>query len=515
MPLDAARDGLIVLQGRLIAVLAAQNAALAERVAQLEAANTEQAERLARLERAVSRNSGNSSMPPSADDLPGKTPPPQRRQPRREGKRRPGKQPGAPGAHLAWSESPQRTVPLFPRGACACGRDLAAAADLGVAVSHQVIDVPLVTAAVTQYDEHAVECACGRLHTAAPPADAGAAGTVTYGLNIQAWCVFLLVAHHVPAERCAEVIASLTGTRPSDGFVHAMLARAAKAVRHANMLIRALVITAAVLCADETPIRAGPGPKTRKKYLLVACTNLLTYYFLGTRSMETFDEFVFPDLCGSVIVHDRYQNYDSFAGVVHQLCSAHILRDLQDAAQEYPGAIWPGQIADALRALIHAANTARSQGLPAVPDDIAAADLRLFRNGVRVGLSQVRRVPGAKKKQPPGRMLLECLNDREADILRFLTDLRIPPTSNQAERDLRPAKTQQKISGRLRSEPQQGTATPSAATSPPPPSTARTSSSPSVMPSPETPGCRHPGHGIIPRTSSHIMQLAGNAGVLT
>lgn len=57
-------------------------------------------------------------------------------------------------------------------------------------------------------------------------------------------------------------IASLTGTRPSDGFVHAMLARAAKAVRHANMLIRALVITAAVLCADKTPIRAGPGPKT-------------------------------------------------------------------------------------------------------------------------------------------------------------------------------------------------------------------------------------------------------------
>ena len=37
-------------------------------------------------------------------------------------------------------------------------------------------------------------------------------------------------------------------------------------------------------------------------------------------------------------------------------------------------------------------------------------------------------------------------------MLRFLTDLRIPPTSNQAERDLRPAEAQQKISGRLRSE---------------------------------------------------------------
>jgi hypothetical protein len=37
-------------------------------------------------------------------------------------------------------------------------------------------------------------------------------------------------------------------------------------------------------------------------------------------------------------------------------------------------------------------------------------------------------------------------------VLRFLSDTTIPPTSNQAERDLRPAKTQQKISGRLRSE---------------------------------------------------------------
>ena len=427
----------------LIEVLEARNGELAGRVADLE-------ERLARLERAVSRNSGNSGMPPSADDLPGKTAP-QPRPPRGNGKKKQGKQPGAPGSHLAWSDDPQETVPLFPQGACACGRDLADAADLGVAASHQVIDTPLVTATVTQYDGHAVECACGRLHRAPPPPDAGAAGTVTYGLNIQAWCVFLMVAHHVPVQRCAEIIGSLSGTRPSDGFVHAMLARAAKAVRGANMLIRALVITAAVICADETPIRVGPGPKSRKKYLLVACTSLLTYYFLGDRSMETFDGFVFPDLSG-VIVHDRYQNYDKIPGVLHQLCCQHLLRDLEDAAESYPDAVWPGQAADALRGLIHAANTARTQGLAAAPDEETAADLRLFRNAVRVGLSEVRRVPGANQKQLPARLLLECLKDREGDVLRFLTDLRVPPTSNQAERDLRPAKTQQKISGRLRSE---------------------------------------------------------------
>jgi hypothetical protein len=271
-------------------------------------------------------------------------------------------------------------------------------------------------------------------------------------LNARALAVFLMVIHHVPVERCAAILESLSGIRPSDGFVHALLARAARAVRFANMLIRALIVTAGVVCADETPIRAGPGPKTRKRYLLVACTNLLTCYFLGDRTLASFNGFVFPDLSGSTAVHDRYQNYGAFGQVAHQLCCAHLLRDLEDCAESYPDAIWPGQAADALRALIHAANEARARGLDAVPGDPVAADLRLFRSAVLVGLQEVRRVPGARAKQKPGRALLECLHDRETDVLRFLGDLRIPPTSNQAERDLRPAKTQQKISGRLRSE---------------------------------------------------------------
>ena len=108
-PLDAARDALIALQGQLIAMLAAQNAALAGRVAELE-------DRLARLERAASRNSGNSSLPPSMDDQPGRTPPPGKPQRGNRGKRNPGKQPGAAGAYLAWSQDPDRAVPHFPRG---------------------------------------------------------------------------------------------------------------------------------------------------------------------------------------------------------------------------------------------------------------------------------------------------------------------------------------------------------------------------------------------------------------
>ncbi len=122
----------------------------------------------------------------------------------------------------------------------------------------------------------------------------------------------------------------------------------------------------------------------------------------GRADPASFRGFIYSDLHGTVVVHDRYQNYDSFDGISHQLCTQHLLRDLEDAAECYPDAIWPGQIARELRALIHAANMARDQGLAAVPDELTAEHLKLFRNGVNAGLSQVRRIPGGKNvKQPP------------------------------------------------------------------------------------------------------------------
>jgi Transposase IS66 family len=151
-------------------------------------------------------------------------------------------------------------VPHFPQGACSCGADLADAAGLGVAASHQEVEIPEMASEVIQHDLHAVACSCERVHRAAAPAGAGAPGTVTYGIGLQAWCVYLMAAHVVPVHRCAELIEALTGARPSPGLVHGLLARAAAAVEHANQLIRALIITASVVCADETPIRVGPGP---------------------------------------------------------------------------------------------------------------------------------------------------------------------------------------------------------------------------------------------------------------
>jgi len=100
---------------------------------------------------------------------------------------------------------------------------------------------------------------------------------------------------------------------------------------------------------------------------------------------------------------------------------------------------------------MHQASLAREAGRAALDDAVKNKLIKLFTDGVLVGLSDTTS-HGDRPGERKARLLLEVLRDREADVLRFAHDLNVPATSNQAERDLRPSKTQQKISGRLTSE---------------------------------------------------------------
>ncbi|WP_421845488.1 IS66 family transposase [Mycobacterium sp.] len=459
--------------------LIARNTVLAERCvevladnAALAAENADLGARLARCEHVLSRNSANSSMPPSADDAPGYTPPhPPPVAPRRGGsRRRRGKQPGAAGATLGWTDHPTRRVDRFPQGVCRwCGRDLGAAVDEGIVASHQQHDIAPVEVTVTQYDLHRVRCGCGHIHTAQPAEgtpDGVCNNTVSWGPNTQAVCVFLLSEHHLPVRRVADVIHALAGRSPSTGFIHGLIGRVATRIHQAGIpaRIRGALGVAPAVCVDETPIRVGPaqrqpGGLASKKYLHVACTDRFTDYLVGERGLDTITDTVIPALPESVVlVHDRYSAYDSpvLGAHTHQLCVAHLLRNLAAADQAYPGQGWAQQILWSLRGLIHAANTARDRGGDGIDPVCRDRWVRFLRSGVQIGLAHTQHASssggGRGDVLGPGqrstRLLLEVLRDRESDVLVFAHDLRVPATSNQAERDLRPAKLAQKISGR-------------------------------------------------------------------
>lgn len=420
-------------------VVAAQAARLAELGAEV-----------ARLRRRLSRNSGNSSMPPSSDGVqPGAALPDPA--PKPAATRRRGGQPGAPGAALSWTR-PDDVVEHRPGGACAgCGADLATAADVGVVRACQVTDVPLLTTTVVEHRMHAVLCRCGQRAVAPPPAEAAADTACVYGPNLRAFAVYLLVVHAVPVQRVGRLITDVTGATPSDGFVHGMLAATARGLAAATQAIRAAIGRSPVVHFDETPVKVGA--RGERSYIWVACTGRHTLFHLGARSIAAFTAWGLGAHLRGVVVHDNYAVYDSVEAipdpVTHQLCVAHLLRHLTDAAQQHPHATWPQTITAALQALIHAHHLARDAGQPAIPTATATALRAAYTHAVATGLADLPRQSAGR--QPPGRTLLELLDEGADDVLRFTTDSRIPPTNNQAEADLRPHKTQQKISGRLTS----------------------------------------------------------------
>ena len=398
----------------------------------------EQAGRIAELERRLGQNSNNSSLPPSSDRF-GKPKPGSLRG--RTG-RKPGKQPGSPGAALRQVDDPDEVVEHVPDSCAGCGAGLDKAEDVGV-VCRQVHDIPQVTTTVTEHRLFKRRCGCGSVTTAAAPA--GVNAPVAYGPNLRALAVYLLVFQHVPVERAAQLIADVTGAGCSTGWISSVLAQTAEALVDVEALIKTLITLAHLVHVDETGLNVAGG----KQWLHVACTETLTAYHLhASRGRTAVDEFrVLPGFTG-VVVHDALSVYDGekYQTATHALCCAHLARELVAAAETHPGQAWPTAALDALYGLNDAAHAARDDGLQQIPPEILDPLLDDWRHAILCGLATHPRRPG--RKQSKTRNLLERLRDRDEQVLLFARHPTLVPfTNNQAERDLRPVKTQIKISG--------------------------------------------------------------------
>ena len=205
-----------------------------------------------------------------------------------------------------WRE-PDETLDHYPQGACACGLDLAGAADLGVARSYQQEDVPEPQPSRRyQHDLHKTRCACGKVHVAPRP-DGVPDAPLSVGPRLSAVAVYLTVFQHVPVERAQRLIADLTGGVVSAGFVHSCLARAAGLVKDPVALVRVLIAASPVAGFDETTLRSGPAGE--KKYVHGAFTELYSAFHLGTRSIESMKKGGILPFFAGIVVSDRYQGY--------------------------------------------------------------------------------------------------------------------------------------------------------------------------------------------------------------
>ena len=339
-------EATVAVQAAVIAELRAVNAEQACLIATLQA-------RVVQLERRLGKDSSNSSKPPSSDGL-GKPARAGRQGDELAARRRPGKQPGAPGAHLAQVAQPDEVAWHAPDRCGGCGATLADAPVIGVE-ARQVFDLPPLRLLATEHRAERRRCACGTTTAAAFPDHVRAAAC--YGPGVRALVCYLCVHQHLPVDRAAQLLADVLGASVATGTLAAVLAEGAAGLDGFLAIIRDQLAAAPVAHFDETGARVAG----RLHWVHSASTSLLSLFTVhAKRGKVAMDQAgVLPGFVG-VAVHDGWAPYWRYE-VTHALCGAHLLREL-DAITDEPGQGWAAGMAELLVDAKLACDRARAAG---------------------------------------------------------------------------------------------------------------------------------------------------------
>ena len=441
--------------------LEAENAALIAENAALHLQLRALGARVQELEGRLAKDSRNSSKPPSSDGLARK---PKSLRPK-SGKK-PGGQPGHRGHHLRLAAQPDVVLVHRPTKCGACHAALPAAA-WGWVERRQVHELPPLRLEVTEHQIAHVRCAaCGTTTRGEVPAAVRA--PVQYGPRRCALAVYLVQQHFLPYARTRDLLAEVFGAPLAEGTLVGLVRRGAEGMRRVERQITRRLRRAAVLHHDETGLRvvmaaaAGAAVESaRLHWAHVTSTPQLTHYAVhpqrGAGALEAIG--ILPHFRG-VSLHDGWMAYRHYRRCRHALCNAHHLRELTFLEEELHQA-WAGQLKHLLREMrtsVEQARAAAATRLPTAQREVFHARYEaLLAEGLAANPQPpppAARAPrrGGRRKQSPARNLLDRLWTYEHEALLFLDDFAVPFDNNQAERDLRMVKVQQKISGTFRSE---------------------------------------------------------------
>jgi transposase len=203
-----------------------------------------------------------------------------------------------------------------------------------------------------------------------------------------------------------------------------------------------------VLHADETGININS--QNWWVHVLSSETTTLMIPHLNRGGDAMLENEILPHYKG-VLSHDFWTSYSSL-DVIHVACHAHLQREFEKVFKNF-GQDW----ADKLAKLMLNANKERNSA----EGDLSYERIRFFEKEysrmIRLGEKinphcKKREFTRGKIAQTYPRRLLDRLIKCRDWILLFLYDPQVPFTNNQAERDIRMLKVQQKISGCFRTE---------------------------------------------------------------
>jgi transposase len=435
----------------LVLELVARVDGLEEENRRLRAENEQLRVEVGRLRAELAKNSGNSSKPPSRDSAVERERQVEARRVKRSkgGQRhRAGKQPGSPGTTLKMVENPDEVVVHEPEACRDWGRALTDGDELVGTARRQVVDLPEVKARYIEHQARTRRCSCCGTETSASFPD-HVEGPISYGPRVKAIVAYLLARQHIPVARAAEAMRDLFGLSISTGSVDAVYAEAGRRLKGFLAALVVLLKSLTVLHVDETTDRIG----TKTCWMHVVSTAAYTLIHASvTRGWDAVKEVGVLIGYRGVVVHDRLAMFWKLKAK-HQICAAHLLRDLASVATVASQTAWAEGLARLLVEINNACDAACDQGRKALGATVKRAFTARFDALVDAALA-ANPEPVGRKRNPLERQsynLAVAFQTHKTSILRYMHDLRVGPTNNQGERDLRPVKLHRKISSCFKS----------------------------------------------------------------
>jgi transposase len=408
-------------------------------------------ERIKALEGQLSKNSRNSSKPPSSDGL-NKPKPKSLRQ---KGQRKTGGQNGHAGKTLNQVENPDVVVTHTAELCETCLTSLVEVAPLGFE-RRQEFDLPAIQPIVTEHQAEIKTCPhCGCQTKGKFPE--GITQPVQYGPRVKATASYLSHYQLLPYARLQELFEDVFKLPLSEGTLFNVNKVCYEKLEEYEIHVKQLLIKSPVVHFDESGLRV----MKKLNWLHVASTENLTHYEMhkkrGLDAMEAIG--ILPKFKGRA-VHDHWKPYFHY-GNKHGLCNGHHLRELTYHEEQYSQQ-WAAQLKDCLLESKKEVDAHKEAGDLKMNPARVSYFSRKYSHILREGLKEIPPVHTPEKKrgkpkQHPAKNLLDRLRDFKRETLAFMYDFTVPFTNNRAEQDIRMIKVKQKISGCFRS--QQGSQT--------------------------------------------------------
>ena len=388
-------------------------------------------DRLAKYE-APDKNSGNSSTPPSKESMKDEA---VRRTStlRKPTGRKPGGQKGHEGSTLKMTDRPDETEDISANYCTKCGASLEECERILDYVT-QVVSIPDLKPIVKEIRHYITVCKqCGERIQSHSPRKRGS-NAVVYDATVKSLVVYLSVVMFLPYGRIENFFKEVFGLEISQGSFVNWVNEARKNAAPAIEKIKEYIMNSAVVGFDESGLYCNKC----LDWAWIAQTVYFTLLFHGNgRSHKELEKRFGDSFERMVAVTDRHSAYFVLNFLNHQVCVAHLLRELQYLNELDREQQWSGKVERLLQEAIHE----RNENPQAVIDKqpwLVKLDALLTEN-----LEHMAEQFGGLKKG-----LIKCRDY----IFNFLENPAIPPDNNASERGIRKVKIKMKNSGAFRSD---------------------------------------------------------------